>query len=88
MRYLRRYAAVAIFCVALTVIASGMIAADESARRISLGEPQRVVVFGENARVNEPAEVTDIKPAVTAIIEYIEETKNRILQLLQNAVDV
>lgn len=86
MKYLRRYAFVAIFCMSITFIAAGILAADESAKRISLGETQQVVICGEEAQVNEPAQVTDIRPTLEKIILLISETKNRILQTVQDAV--
>lgn len=86
MKYLRRYAFAAIFCMSITFVAAGISAADESAKRISLGEPQHVVVFGEEAKVYQPARVTDIGEPIEEMLTLITETKNRILQRLQNAV--
>lgn len=86
MKYFRRYVAVALVCVSVTLIAAGVFAVNESARRISLGETQRVIVYGEQARVYEPAEVTDIEPQIKTVIETVVETKDRILQFLQDAV--
>lgn len=86
MKYLRRYAFTAIFCMSITFIAAGIFAADESAKRISLGEPQQVVVCGEGAKVYQPARVTDIREPIEEMLTFITETKNRILQSVQNAV--
>ncbi len=86
MKYLRRYAFAAIFCMSITFIAAGIFAADESAKRISLGEPQQVVVCGEEAQVYQPARVTDIRPTLEEMMLMISETKDRILQSVQNAV--
>ena len=86
MKYLRIYAFAAIFLMSVTFVAAGISAADESAKRISLGEPQQVVVCGEDALVYRPAQVTDIQPILKEISVIIGETKNRILLILQNAV--
>lgn len=86
MKYLRKYAFAAIFCMSITFIAAGIFAADESAKRISQGEPQQVIVCGEAAQVYEPAQVTDIGPTLEEILLMIGKTKDRILQTVQDAV--
>lgn len=86
MKYFRRYAAAALAIISITVITAGMFAVSESARRISLGETQSVMVCGDEARIAQPAEVTDIEPLLNEAIEYFENAKNRIMQLLHGAV--
>lgn len=61
MKYLRRYAVVAFLLSGITGVCAGIVAADESAKRISLGQVQEVIVWSENAKVYQPASVTDLK---------------------------
>ena len=61
MKCFRRYAVTALLCVSITAVAAGIAAADESAKRISLGRVQEVVVWGENAKITDPADVTDVE---------------------------
>lgn len=61
MRYFRRYAVAALAFVSITAVAAGIVAADESAKRISLGQVQEVVVWGEDAKITDPAAVTDVE---------------------------
>ena len=86
MKYFRRYITVALLIVSITAVTAGIVAVDESAKRISLGEPQQVVVCGEEAKVYQPARVTDIGEPIEEMLTLITETKNRILQSMQNAV--
>lgn len=57
MKYWRRYVLAATAVVSVTFAAAGIVAVDESARRISLGETQRVIAWGNEAAVREPAMV-------------------------------
>ncbi len=57
MKYWRRYILAATAVVSLTFAAAGIVAVDECARRISLGERQNVVAFGGEAVIREPARV-------------------------------
>ena len=82
MKYLRRYFLLALALVSAATVAAGVFAVNESARRVSLGEPQRVVVYGD-AKVNEPAEITDIEPAIKRAIGYLENAKNGLQNFLQ-----
>ena len=68
MKYFRRYIAVALLLTSVTVIAAGIVAVDESAKRISLGQVQEVVVRGKNASVIQPASVTDIEPMIDIVL--------------------
>lgn len=68
MKYFRRYAVVALLVVSVTAVAAGIVAVDESAKRISLGQAQEVVVRGKNASVNQPASVTDIEPMIDIVL--------------------
>lgn len=86
MNFWRRYFLLATAVVSVTFTAAGIVAVDENARRISMGQAQSVVVCGTQARVNEPAEVTDIEPQIKELTQILTETKNRIVQLLHNAV--
>ncbi len=61
MKYFRRYAVAALLCMSVTFVAAGIVAADESAKRISLGQAQAVVVWGRDAKISQPAEVTDVE---------------------------
>ena len=69
MKYLKRYAVVALLLMSVTTVAAGIVAVDESAKRISLGQAQEVVVWGEDAKVYQPASVTDLKEAFALITE-------------------
>lgn len=75
MKYFRRYIATALVIISITVISAGMFAVSESARRISLGETQSVLVCGEEARITQPAEVTDIEPLLQKIIDGVRKLK-------------
>lgn len=86
MKFWRRYFLLATAVVSITFTAAGIVAVDENARRISMGETQIVVVCGTQARVNGPAEVTDIEPQIKELIRIATETKNRIVHFLHNAV--
>ena len=55
--------------MSVTTVAAGIVAVDESAKRISLGQAQEVVVWGEDAKVYQPASVTDLKEAFALITE-------------------
>jgi len=61
MKYFRRYAVAALLCLSITVVAAGIVAADESAKRISLGQVQNVVAWGDDAKISQPADVTDVE---------------------------
>lgn len=67
MKYFRRYITVALLIVSITAVTAGIVAVDESAKRISLGQEQAVVVRGKNASVIQPASVTDIEPILKKI---------------------
>lgn len=68
MKYFRRYAVAAFLIISITAVAAGIAAVDESAKRISLGQVQEVVVRGEEASVIQPASVTDIEPMIDIIL--------------------
>lgn len=57
MKYWRRYFLAATAVVSVSFAAAGIAAVDESARRISLGERQSVVAWGDEAVIREPARV-------------------------------
>ncbi len=72
MKYFRRYAVVVLMIFSITAVAAGIVAADESAKRISLGQTQSVVVWGRNARVYQPASITyaeEIFDSISALIK-------------------
>jgi hypothetical protein len=68
MKYFRRYAVAAFLIIGITAVAAGIVAVDESAKRISLGQVQGVVVRGKNASVIQPASVTDIEPMLDIVL--------------------
>lgn len=76
MKFWRRYFLVATAVVSITFAAAGIVAVDESARRISMGQPQSVVVCGTQARVNGPAEVTDIEPRLERYMRLFLRAKD------------
>lgn len=71
MKYFRRYITVALLLVSITAVAAGIVAVDESAKRISLGQVQEVVVRGKEASVIQPASVTDIEPMIDNVLSLI-----------------
>lgn len=75
MKFWRRYFLLATAVVSVTFTAAGIVAVDENARRISMGQPQSVVVCGTQARVNEPAEVTDIEPQIERYMRLLLRAK-------------
>ncbi len=76
MKFWRRYFLLATAVVSITFTAAGIVAVDENARRISMGQAQSVVVFGTQARVNEPAEVTDIEPQLERYMRLFLRAKD------------
>ena len=86
MKMMRRYFLTAVAVLSVSFAAAGMAAVNESARRISLGERQSVVVWGDEARIADPAEVTDIKAQFGELIDISAKIKNRIMQILHDAV--
>jgi 3-oxoacyl-(acyl-carrier-protein) synthase len=68
VKYFRRYAVAAFLIICVTAVAAGIAAVDESAKRISLGQVQEVVVRGEEASVIQPASVTDIEPMIDIVL--------------------
>ena len=85
MKYFRRYIFFALAILSAVTVAAGVFAVNESARRVSLGETQNVVVYGD-AKINEPAEVTDIEPVIKRAIEYLEKAKNGLQEFLQTVL--
>ena len=65
--------------VSIAFTAAGVVAVDENARRISKGEIQSVVVYGVQAEVNEPAEVTDIEPQIERYMRLLLRAKEMFL---------
>ena len=61
--------------VSIAFTAAGVVAVDENARRISKGEIQSVVVYGVQAKVNQPAEVTDIEPQIERYMRLLLRAK-------------
>ncbi len=72
MKYFRRYAVVVLMILGVTAVAAGIVAADESAKRISLGQTQSVVVWGSDAGVYQPASVTDAEEIFDSISALIK----------------
>lgn len=65
--------------VSIAFTAAGVVAVDENARRISKGEIQSVVVYGVQAKVNQPAEVTDIEPQIERYMRLLLRAKEMFL---------
>ena len=85
MKYLRRYFLFALAILSVVTVAAGVFAVNESARRVSLGETQSVIVYGD-AHINEPADVTDIEPVIKRAIGYLENAKNGLQEFLQTVL--
>lgn len=81
MKYLRRYYLFAVAVLSAATVTAGIFAVNESARRVSLGETQSVVVYG-NAKINEPADVTDIEPSIKRVYEYVINAKEDLIELV------
>lgn len=79
MKFWRRYFLLATAVVSVTFTAAGVVAVDENARRISMGQAQSVVVCGTQARVNEPAEVKDIEPQIERYMRLLLRAKEMFL---------
>lgn len=65
--------------VSITFTAAGIVAVDECARRISLGQTQKVVVYGVQAKVNQPAEVKNIEPQLERFIRLFLRAKDMLI---------
>lgn len=81
MKYMRRYFLFAVAVLSAVTVTAGIFAVNESARRVSLGETQKVVVYG-NAKINEPADVTDIEPSIKKVYEYVINAKEDLIELV------
>lgn len=68
MKTLRAYIITAIICISITTIVACIFIADESARRITLGDKSTVIVFGSN---DEPLDENEINPL--PVIEKIKD---------------
>ncbi|MBR6784900.1 MAG: hypothetical protein IKM25_01460 [Clostridia bacterium] len=81
MKYMRRYFLFAVAVLSAVTVTAGIFAVNESARRVSLGETQKVIVYG-NAKINEPADVTDIEPSIKKVYEYVINAKEDLIELV------
>ena len=72
MKILRAYAVIAIICLSLTSIISGIFITDENARKISLGNKAAVVVINSGDEKLNEGEI-DISPA----LEKLEEAAKK-----------
>ena len=73
MKFFRMYIITALAVVSITSVSAGIVAVDESAKRISLGETQSVCVYGREAKVHQPADVTDLEPYFIKVRDFIGE---------------
>ena len=73
MKFFRMYIITALTVVSITSVAAGIVAVDESAKRISLGETQNVCVYGREAKVHQPADVTDLEPYFMKVRDFVRE---------------
>ncbi|MBR2869483.1 MAG: hypothetical protein IKB88_10550 [Clostridia bacterium] len=79
MKFFRMYIITALAVVSITSVAAGIVAVDESAKRISLGETQSVCAYGRDVKVHQPADVTDLEPYFMKARDFIielSETRN------------
>lgn len=81
MKYMRRYFLLAATVLSAATVTAGIFAVNESARRVSLGQTQRVVVYGD-AKINGPAEVIDVEPSIKRIYEYVINAKEDLIEIV------